>query len=43
MVKNVTKEYSRYVFDVAVTYREDVDEVIPTACVNMKQRLGDEK
>jgi small conductance mechanosensitive channel len=27
-VTNMTKEYSRYVFDVGVAYREDVDEVI---------------
>jgi small conductance mechanosensitive channel len=28
IVTNKTKEYSRYVFDVGVSYREDVDEVI---------------
>ncbi|MBN1381750.1 MAG: mechanosensitive ion channel family protein [Deltaproteobacteria bacterium] len=28
VVSNMTKEYSRYVFDVGVAYREDVDEVI---------------
>jgi len=28
MVTNMTKEFSRYVFDVGVAYREDVDEVI---------------
>jgi small conductance mechanosensitive channel len=28
MVSNMTKEYSRYVLDVGVAYREDVDEVI---------------
>jgi small conductance mechanosensitive channel len=27
-VANMTKDYSRYVFDVAVSYREDVDRVI---------------
>ena len=27
-VKNMTKEYSRYLFDVGVAYRENVDEVI---------------
>lgn len=27
-VTNMTKEYSRYVFDVGVAYREDVDQVI---------------
>jgi small conductance mechanosensitive channel len=27
-VENMTKDYSRYVFDVAVSYREDVDEVM---------------
>ena len=27
-VTNMTKDYSRYVFDVGVAYREDVDEVI---------------
>jgi len=27
-VTNMTKEYSRYVFDVGVAYREDVDEVM---------------
>jgi len=28
MITNMTKEYSRYVFDVGVAYREDVDEVM---------------
>ncbi|HAR94754.1 MAG TPA: mechanosensitive ion channel family protein [Deltaproteobacteria bacterium] len=28
VVTNMTKEYSRYVFDVGVAYREDVDEVM---------------
>lgn len=28
VVTNMTKEYSRYVFDIGVSYREDVDEVI---------------
>ncbi|MEJ2183289.1 MAG: mechanosensitive ion channel family protein [Nitrospirota bacterium] len=28
VVTNMTKEYSRYVFDVGVAYREDVDEVV---------------
>ncbi len=28
VVTNMTKEYSRYVFEVGVAYREDVDEVI---------------
>ncbi|MGB2959018.1 MAG: mechanosensitive ion channel family protein [Bacteroidota bacterium] len=28
VVTNKTKEYSRYVFDIGVAYREDVDEVI---------------
>jgi small conductance mechanosensitive channel len=28
VVTNMTKEYSRYVFDVGVAYREDVDQVI---------------
>lgn len=28
MVENMTKEFSRYVFDVGIAYREDVDEVI---------------
>lgn len=28
MITNMTKEYSRYVLDVGVAYREDVDEVI---------------
>ena len=28
VVTNMTKEFSRYVFDVGVAYREDVDEVI---------------
>lgn len=27
-VENMTKDYSRYVFDIGVAYREDVDEVI---------------
>jgi small conductance mechanosensitive channel len=29
-VKNMTKDYSYYVFDVGVAYREDVDEVMAT-------------
>jgi small conductance mechanosensitive channel len=28
MITNMTKEYSRYVFEVGVAYREDVDEVM---------------
>jgi small conductance mechanosensitive channel len=28
VVENMTKDYSRYVFDVAVAYREDTDEVV---------------
>jgi len=28
VVTNMTKEYSRYVFDIGVAYREDVDEVV---------------
>jgi len=28
MVENMTKDFSRYVFDVGIAYREDVDEVI---------------
>ncbi len=28
VVTNMTKEFSRYVFDIGVAYREDVDEVI---------------
>jgi len=28
MVENKTKDFSRYVFDVGIAYREDVDEVI---------------
>ena len=28
MITNMTKDYSRYVLDVGVSYREDVDEVI---------------
>ena len=28
VVTNMTKDYSRYVFNVGVAYREDVDEVI---------------
>lgn len=28
VVTNMTKEYSRYVFDIGVAYREDVDEVM---------------
>lgn len=28
VVTNMTKEYSRYVFDIGVAYREDVDEII---------------
>ena len=28
VVTNMTKEYSRYVFDIGIAYREDVDQVI---------------
>lgn len=28
MVENMTKDFSRYVFDIGIAYREDVDEVI---------------
>jgi small conductance mechanosensitive channel len=28
VVTNMTKEYSRYVFDIGIAYREDVDEVV---------------
>jgi len=28
LITNMTKEYSRYVFDIGVAYKEDVDEVI---------------
>ncbi len=28
IVTNMTKDYSRYVFEIGVAYREDVDEVI---------------
>jgi moderate conductance mechanosensitive channel len=28
MVENMTKDFSRYVFDVGIAYREDIDEVI---------------
>ena len=28
MVENMTKDFSRYIFDVGIAYREDVDEVI---------------
>ena len=28
VVTNMTKDYSRYVFDIGVAYREDVDEVM---------------
>ena len=28
LVTNMTKEYSRYVFDIGIAYREDVDEVM---------------
>ncbi len=28
LITNMTKEYSRYVFDIGVAYREDVDKVI---------------
>jgi small conductance mechanosensitive channel len=31
VVTNMTKEYSRYVFEIGVAYREDVDEVIEVA------------
>ncbi|MGH7822515.1 MAG: mechanosensitive ion channel family protein, partial [Candidatus Binatia bacterium] len=28
VIKNMTKDYSRYVFDVGIAYREDTDEVV---------------
>ena len=37
MVENMTKDFSRYVFDVGIAYREDVDEVIDAL-----RDLGDE-
>ena len=37
MVENMTKDFSRYVFDVGIAYREDVDEVI-----DVLRDLGDE-
>lgn len=36
-VENMTKDFSRYVFDIGIAYREDVDEVIDVLRV-----LGDE-
>jgi moderate conductance mechanosensitive channel len=37
LVSNMTKDYSRYVFDVGVAYRENVDEVI-----KILQEIGDQ-
>lgn len=37
MVENMTKDFSRYVFDVGIAYREDVDEVI-----EVLRELGEE-
>jgi len=37
MVENMTKDFSRYVFDVGIAYREDVDEVI-----DVLRALGEE-
>ncbi|MFT5485536.1 MAG: small-conductance mechanosensitive channel [Paracoccaceae bacterium] len=37
MVENMTKDFSRYVFDVGIAYREDVDEVI-----EVLRKLGEE-
>ena len=37
MVENMTKDFSRYVFDVGIAYREDVDEVIA-----ILRELGDQ-
>jgi moderate conductance mechanosensitive channel len=37
VVSNMTKDYGRYVFDVGIAYREDVDEVI-----EILKEIGDE-
>lgn len=41
VVTNMTKEYSRYVFDVGVAYREDVDEVIAVIKALDEELRGD--
>jgi small conductance mechanosensitive channel len=40
-VTNMTKEYSRYVFEIGVAYREDVDEVIKVVREIDKQMRSD--
>jgi len=41
-VENMTKDYSRYVFDVGIAYREDVDEVIEVLRGIGEEMQGDE-
>jgi small conductance mechanosensitive channel len=42
IVTNMTKDYSRYVFDIGVAYREDVDEVIEVLESIDEEMRGDE-
>ena len=41
VVTNMTKDYSRYVFDIGVAYREDVDEVIEVIQLVDEELRGD--
>ncbi|TVR04458.1 MAG: mechanosensitive ion channel family protein [Spirochaetaceae bacterium] len=41
VVTNMTKDYSRYVFDIGVAYREDVDEVIAVIRAVDEELRGD--
>jgi small conductance mechanosensitive channel len=41
VVTNMTKEYSRYVFDIGVAYREDVDEVVEVIKAVDEELRGD--
>lgn len=43
IVSNMTKEYSFYVFDLGVAYREDVDEVMQVVREVGEELRGDEK
>lgn len=43
IVTNMTKEYSRYVFDIGVAYKEDVDEVIEVIKAVDEELRNDEK
>jgi small conductance mechanosensitive channel len=43
VIKNMTKDYSRYVFDVGVAYREDPDEVVRVLVEIMDAMRREEK